>query len=259
MAFEISLKGKVALVTGGAKGIGAEICRQMAIAGADIVINHHHIDSDRMAAGNLEQELTGYGIEVLKCEADVSKEPEVKEMMGNIVGKFGQIDILVNNAAILMPSKFEEMSYEKWKAVLDVNLNGVFLVTRYTIPYMLDHNQGSIIMISSGTTINGGGGGVNYPASKAGVEGMAKQLAKECAPRGIRVNVIQPAVIDTELLRQRYPTDGEIKEYGKRIPLGRVGKPFDIAYATVFLASDRASYITGACLLVDGGRTYFGN
>ena len=259
MGFEISLKGKVALVTGGAKGIGAEICRQMALAGADIVINHHHTDSDRMAALELEKQLTGYGAAVLKCEADVSREPEVKEMMGAVIGKFGRLDILVNNAAILSPSKFEEMSYEKWKSVLDVNLNGVFLVTRHAVPYMLEKKSGSILMISSGTAINGGGGGANYPASKAGLEGMAKQLAKEYASRGIRVNVIQPAVIDTELLRQRYPTDEDIMEYGKRIPIGRVGKPSDIAYSIVFLASDKASYITGASLLVDGGRTYFGN
>ena len=257
MAFEISLKGKVALVTGGARGIGAEICRQLAIAGADIVANYNRSDASRNAVGKLEQEIKGYGVNVLKYEADISKETEVKDMVDQAIEKFGHIDILVNNAAIIIPAKFEEMKYETWKTILDVILNGTFLVTRYIIPHMLKNNHGSIIMISTNATINGGGGGAHYPAAKAGMEGMAKQLVVEYASKGIRVNVIQPAVIDTGLLRNRYPTDEEIAAYGKRLPIGRVGKPIDIANAVVFLSSDKASYICGANLLVDGGRTYY--
>lgn len=257
MSFNISLAGRTVLVTGGARGIGAEICRQMAIAGANIIINYYHIDQDRIAARKLEDELKDYGADVLCCEADVSKEEEVKDMVNKAIGKFSRIDILVNNAGLTLPAKFEEMNYETWKRVLDVVLNGTFFVTRYTVPHMLKNNYGSIIMISTNCTINGGGGGANYPAAKAGVEGLAKQLVVEYASRGIRTNIIQPSVIDTELLRQRYPTDKDIEEYGKKLPIGRVGKPVDIANAAVFLASDKASYICGASLLVDGGRTYF--
>jgi len=259
MSFEISLKGKVALITGGARGIGAEISRQLAKAGAHVAVNHHHLESDRTAFASLQEELKSFEIEISAFEADVSCEDEVKCMISRIVEEFGRIDILVNNAGILSPAKIEDMTYTEWKKVIDVNLNGVFLVTRYTIPYMYSNQAGSIIMISSGTSINGGGGGVNYPASKAGIEGMVKQLVRECAPRGVRVNVIQPAVIDTDLLRVRYPTDDDIQSYGKSIPVGRVGKPEDVANAVVFLASDKASYICGVNLLVDGGRTYFKN
>ena len=234
MAFEISIDGKIALVTGGARGIGAEVCRQMAIAGANIVINYYHIDKDRIAARKLENELKNYGVDVLLCEADVSQEEEVEKMISTVIERFGRLDILVNNAGLTLPSKFEEMSYETWKQVLDVILNGTYFVTRHTIPFMLKNKYGNIIMITTNCTINGGGGGANYPAAKAGVEGLAKQL-----------------------LRQRYPSDDDIEAYGNKLPVGRVGKPIDIANAAVFLASDKASYICGASLLVDGGRTYY--
>ena len=257
MAFEISIDGKIALVTGGARGIGAEVCRQMAIAGANIVINYYHIDKDRIAARKLENELKNYGVDVLLCEADVSQEEEVEKMISTVIERFGRLDILVNNAGLTLPSKFEEMSYETWKQVLDVILNGTYFVTRHTIPFMLKNKYGNIIMITTNCTINGGGGGANYPAAKAGVEGLAKQLVVEFAARGIRTNIIQPAIIDTELLRQRYPSDDDIEAYGNKLPVGRVGKPIDIANAAVFLASDKASYICGASLLVDGGRTYY--
>lgn len=257
MGFEISLNGRVALVTGGARGIGAEICRQMAIAGADIIINYYHSDIDRNAAAKLKDELEAYGVSVLDCEADVSKETEVKEMLGRAIDKFGRIDILVNNAGILIPSKFEEMSFDTWGKIIDVILNGAFLVTRYTVPHMLANKCGSIIMVTTNCTINGGGGSAAYPASKAGVEGLAKQLVAEYASSGIRTNIIQPAVIDTDMFRQRYSTDEEVAAYGKSLPVGRVGKPVDIANAAVFLASDKASYICGATIQVDGGRTFY--
>lgn len=154
----ISLEGKVALVTGGARGIGAEICRQFAVAGADVIINYSHSDRGRGAANKLEKELTELGARVLQCEADVSSEQEVSAMVDQAIARFGHIDILVNNAGICPSSKFEEMSYQEWRDGLDVILNGAFLVTRSVIPHMLKNNRGSIIMISSNATLNGGGG-----------------------------------------------------------------------------------------------------
>ncbi|MGI6113624.1 MAG: SDR family NAD(P)-dependent oxidoreductase [Mahellales bacterium] len=253
MAFEISLKGKTAMVTGGSRGIGAEICRQLAIAGANVIINYNRSTG---AAQRLEKELLKYGVDVLTYKADVSKEEEVKAMIDMAVSKFGSIDILVNNAAILIPEKFEVIKYENWKKMMDIVLNGTFLVTRYVIPHMLKKEYGSIIMVTTNATINGGGS-AHYAAAKAGMEGMAKQLVIEYASKGIRVNIVQPAVIDTDMLRERYPTDEEIKNYGKSLPMGRVGKPVDIANAVVFLASEKASFICGASLPVDGARTYY--
>jgi Dehydrogenases with different specificities (related to short-chain alcohol dehydrogenases) len=257
MAFEISLKNKVALVTGGSRGIGAEICRQLAIAGADIIINHSHSQKGREAAGKLVPELEGYGVRTMVAEYDVTSECEVKEMVERAVDKFSHIDILVNNAAMTIQQKFEETSYEDWKKVIDTNLNGTFLVTRHVIPVMLKSKDGSIVMITSTATINGGGGGASYPASKGGIEGLARQLVVEYAPLGIRTNIIRPAIIDTEMLRLRYHTDEEVAEHAKIIPVGRAGKPRDIANAVVFLSSDKASFICGASLFVDGGRSYY--
>ena len=253
----ISLERKVALVTGGARGIGAECNRQLAKAGAKIVLNYYHSDIDRDAAVKLEQELLPMGTEVIKCEADISSEDEVRDMIENAIGRFGKIDILVNNAGVAIPSKFEEMSFDAWKKMTSVILDGTFLVTRYVIPHMIRQKSGNVIMISTNATINGGGGSASYPAAKAGMEGLAKQLVKEYASKGIRTNIIQPAVIDTDMLRGRYPTDEQMAEFGKAQPVGRVGTPEDIANAVVFLASDKSSYICGASLLVDGGRAYY--
>lgn len=257
MSFTISLEGKTALVVGGSRGIGAECCRQLASAGADIIINHSHKERGAKAGKSLEDELLAQGIKVLRIVADISNEFEVKQMVKEALDVFGHIDILVNNAAVMEYTPFEKMSYDEWKRVMSVNLDGPMLVTREVLPGMLDRGYGSIIVISSNAVINGGGGTVHYPASKAGLEGMVTGLAKEYAAKGIRANIIRPAVIDTDLLRERYPTDEDMEKYARNIPVRRVGKPVDIANAVVFLASDKASYICGESINVDGGRTYY--
>jgi 3-oxoacyl-[acyl-carrier protein] reductase len=178
-------------------------------------------------------------------------------MVEEVAIDFGSIDIVVNNAGILESSPFDELGTDTWNHILGVILQGAFYVTRPAVPYMLKKNSGSIIMITTNCTINGGGGSAAYPAAKAGVEGLARQLTIEYAGRGIRANIIRPAVIDTELFRQRYDTDEAVREYGKKLPVGRVGKPEDIANLAVFLASDKSSYICGAAIPVDGGRTYY--
>jgi len=254
MAFEISLSGKNALVTGGARGIGAEICRRLAKAGADVAINYYHSDADRAAAGSLAGEIEAMGRRALLCECDVSKEDEVAEMTERLAGEFGSLEIVVNNAGILISKPMEELSYREWRAVTGVILDGAFLVSRYALPLM---SGGAFVMISSNCAINGGGGSAAYPAAKAGLEGLARQIVIEYAGKGIRANIIQPSVIDTDMFRQRYPTDEDVANYGKRMPVGRVGTPADIANAAVFLASDLAAYICGATLQVDGGRTFY--
>lgn len=257
MAYEISLKGKTALITGSARGIGAEIARQMAIAGANIVINYIDIPADKEALPALEAEIKSYGVDVLSVCADVSDENQVNAMVDAANKKFGGVDILVNNAGITIVSKIEEMTTAQWRKMMGVILDGAFFATRAVLPYMLSKKSGNIIMVTTNCTVNGGGGSVAYPAAKSGVEGIVKQLVNDYAASGIRANIIQPAVIDTDLFRQRYSTDEAVAEYGKKQPIGRVGKPIDIANAVVFLASDKSSYIIGATLPVDGGRTYY--
>ena len=255
MAFEISLAGKVCLVTGGARGIGAEICRKMAKAGASIVVNYYHSDADRNAAAALSEELCAAGTKVLLCECDISKEDEVIAMMASVKETFGALNIVVNNAGILMTRTFETMTFAEWRAINGVIMDGAFLVSKYALPMMSAGS--SFVMISSNVAINGGGGSPAYPAAKAGLEGIARQIVIDHAANGIRANIIQPAVIDTDMFRQRYPTDEDVANYGKRMPVGRVGTPADIANAAVVLASDEASYICGVTLQVDGGRTYY--
>lgn len=257
LSFEISLKGKTALVTGGARGIGAEICRQMAASGANIVINYYNCESDNKAVLELEPQLCSLGVDVLSYCADVSNEDEVNAMVEAAGRKFGGVDILVNNAGITISAKFHEMSTKTWKTMMGVILDGAFYATRAVLPYMLEKGKGSIIMVTTNCTVNGGGGSAAYPAAKSGVEGMTRQLVLEYASKGIRANIVRPSVIDTELFRQRYATDEQVMEYGKSLPVGRVGTPLDVANAVVFLASDKAKYICGESLLVDGGRTYY--
>ncbi|HBP37554.1 MAG TPA: beta-ketoacyl-ACP reductase, partial [Clostridiales bacterium] len=251
-------KGKVALVTGGARGIGAEVCRQLAAAEAAVCVNYYPSDIDRNAAKALEAEITAREkTPVMLYEADVSDHQAVSGMVAAIDARFGRLDIVVNNAGILISSPFEKLQDDQWQKMIHVILDGAFYVCSSAVPLMLRQNSGSIIMITTNCTINGGGGSAAYPAAKAGVEGLAKSLVVEYAARGIRTNIIQPAVIDTDMFRQRYPTDEDVAAYGQKMPVGRVGKPVDIANAVVFLASDKSSYICGLSMQVDGGRTFY--
>lgn len=178
-------------------------------------------------------------------------------MVSRILDVFGHIDIVVNCAAVMSYTPLENLNVAEWRHVLGVNMDGPMFVTREVLPGMLERGEGVILMISTNATVNGGGNSVHYPASKAGMEGIVKGLAKDYASRGIRANIIRPAVIDTELLRERYPTDEDMEKYAASMPVRRVGKPIDIANAVVFLASDKGSYICGESLNVDGGRTYY--
>lgn len=254
MAYEIDLKNKTCVIMGGSRGIGAECCRQLARAGANIAFSYNK-SPDRADA--LMKEIETHQVKARTYGLNLGNPDQVKSMIDEVYAEFGSIDVLVYNAAILIASPLEDITIEQWRQTMAINLDGAFYSAKYAIPYMLKGNGGKIIFISSNATINGGGSTVAYPASKAGLEGLAKQLLKEFLSKGINVNIVSPAVIDTELLRERYPTDEMIAEYGKNMPVGRVGKPEDIANAVVFFASDKSDYICGHNLLVDGGRTYY--
>ena len=242
------LEGRRALVTGASRGIGRDIALALAQEGADVGINYNKSDQDADHIAQLIEEL---GKNTWVYPADISDMDQVKQMRSSIEKYFGRIDILVNNAGINRDKLFVKMDEDSWSEVLSVNLNGVFNCTRVFIDHLLQSDHGRIINITSIVGQMGNIGQVNYAASKAGIIGMTKCLAKELASKGVTVNAIAPGFIETEMVA-RIP-DKVKEKIISQIPLGRFGRPEEVAHAVVFLASDDADYITGHVLNVNGG------
>ncbi len=244
----MSFKEKIALVTGGTRGIGREIALSLAKEGANVAITY--TSNEDMALAVVE-EIKANGVNAIAVKANVVNNDEVLNMVKTVEQSLGTIDILVNNAGITKDNLLIRMSEEDWDSVLDVNLKGVFLSTKAVARAMMKKRYGKIINISSVVGLNGNPGQGNYSASKAGVVGFTKSMAKELASRGVRVNAIAPGFIETDM------TDvlkDEIKnEMVANIPLKSFGKPKDIADLVVFLASEKSDYITGQVIPVDGG------
>jgi 3-oxoacyl-[acyl-carrier protein] reductase len=244
----VRLEGKVALVTGAARGIGEAVTRRFALEGAAVVA----CDWLAEPAAALAAELSAAGHRVLPRRLDVSRSTEVRETVAAALETFGHIDILVNNAGISPKKAFLEYTEEDWEAVLAVDLTGEYLCTRHVVEHMMERRYGRIVNLSSSAWRSGGvAGGIPYAAAKAGVIGLTRALAVTLGPYGITVNTVAPGPTTTPLTDAWLPARQE--EVVKRIPLGRVGLPEDIASAILFLASDEASYITGICLDVNGG------
>lgn len=242
------LKGKVAIVTGASRGIGRQIALTLASYGANIVVNYH---GSLEKAKEVANEIEAMGREAFLYQGNVADMDAMKEMVKETTKKFGRIDILVNNAGITKDNLLMAMKEEEFDQVLDTNLKGSFICMKQVIRTMMKQRYGRIINLSSVSGRMGNAGQVNYSASKAGVIGMTKSLAREVGSRGITVNAVAPGFIDTDMTAV---LKDEVKEaIMAGIPLKRVGKPEDIAEAVAFLASDKASYITGQVLSVDGG------
>ncbi len=243
----LKLKGKVALVTGAAQGIGKAVSLLLARNGADIVVSDINFEKAEETAKEIEL----IGSKALAIKVNVAHLGEVEQMVETILEKFGKIDILVNNAGITRDKLILRMTEEDWDMVLDVNLKGTFNCTKAVIRYMAKQKSGKIVNIASVVGEMGNAGQVNYSASKAGVIGLTKTIAREFAQRGINVNAIAPGYIETPM------TDvlpDKVKEELRRlIPMERLGKPEDVAEAVLFLVSDASSYITGQVLNVNGG------
>jgi 3-oxoacyl-[acyl-carrier protein] reductase len=244
----MSLDNKVALVTGGSRGIGKEIALELAKNGVNIGITYVN---NEVKAREVIDEIKSYGIKAIGIKADVSVEEDVLRMIKSIEEELGTIDILVNNAGVTKDNLIIRMKEEDWDEVMSVNLKGTFLCTKAVSRIMMKKRYGKIINITSVVGIMGNIGQGNYSASKAGVIGFTKSMAKELASRGIRVNAIAPGFIETdmtEVLKE------DIKETMlKSIPLNTFGSPKDIANLVVFLASEKSDYITGQVINVDGG------
>lgn len=242
------LKDKCAIVTGASRGIGRAIARKLASLGANIVLNYRSNDEEAL---KVKEELLSYGVDVFLYKCDISDFNAVEEMIKASKEKFGKVDIMINNAGITKDTLLLRMKEEDFDKVIDVNLKGVFNCLKAITPVMVRQKFGKIVNLSSVVGLVGNAGQVNYAASKAGVIGMTKSLAKEVGSRGITVNAVAPGFIDTdmtEVLGEKFKEEAK-----KSIPLKRLGKPEDVAGAVAYLVGNEASYITGQVLNVDGG------
>ncbi len=243
----MTLQGKVAVVTGGSRGIGRAVATVLAREGAVITL----CARDRVLLEKVAAELESLGAQALAVQADVTRASEVEQMIGACVERFGQVDILVNNAGITRDSLLLRMKDEEWDAVLSVNLKGVFQCTRAVLRPMIKQRSGRIINLTSVVAVMGNPGQANYVAAKAGIIGLTKATAREVASRGITANAVAPGFIETDMTHALGP---ELQEQMRsQIPLGRFGRPEDVAELVAFLASDRAAYITGQVIHLNGG------
>ena len=245
-----NLSGQTVLVTGASTGIGKAIALAFAREGVDVGINYFR-SQDK--AEEVAKEIETLGRQALLLQADVAESQQVHQMVDKFMTKFGKIDVLVNNAGDLIKrSPISEMPEELWDRVMDINLKGPFLCVKEVLPIMVKQKKGNIVNITSGAAANGGGGGsVHYASAKGGLATLTIGLAKEMASHGIRVNAVSPGLTDTPM-QQKYSTPEILKRLAREIPLGRLGRPEEVAAAVVFLASDEASYITGETINVRG-------
>ena len=242
------LKDKIAIVTGGSRGIGKEICLKFASLGANLVINYI---GDKTQAEDTKAECEKLGAKVVLSEGDVSKMADCEKLFQTAMDTFGRVDILVNNAGITRDNLLMRMSEEEFDAVIAVNLKGTFNCMKQAARPMMKQKYGKIINMASVVGVTGNAGQVNYAASKAGVIGMTKSMAKELANRGVTVNAIAPGFIRTAMTDVL--SDDVKAEITRVIPMGVMGETEDVANLAAFLASDASRYITGQVINVDGG------
>ena len=242
------LEGKIALVTGATRGIGRAIAEEFAAQGAQVAFTYR---SSVEKAQALEADLKAKGVEAKGYQVDAGDFEGIQKTLDDVLATFGRIDVVVNNAGITKDNLLLRMNEEQWNQVITTNLNSVFYTTKALLRPMLKQRSGSFINISSVVGLTGNAGQANYAASKSGMIGFTKSVAKEIGSRGIRANVVAPGFIATEMTAEL--PEKELATWLEGIPLKRAGEPKDVADLCVFLASDMSSYITGQVFNVDGG------
>jgi 3-oxoacyl-[acyl-carrier protein] reductase len=252
---EFDLTKKVSLISGGTSGIGKEIAYNFAAHGSDIAIIGRNKEAGERIVKDIEIE---YKVKAYFNPCDISDFYQVKESCKKIIKKYSKVDNIVLSAGYGSKKALEEMEIPEWERSVDININGPFYIVRCLISNMLAKGSGNIIIIGSATVLTGSGGGVHYSTTKVAQYGLMKGLSYEFLSRGIRTNIITPHIIDTPMLRKRYPdTPENNKMLASRVPIGRFGKPGDIANVALFLASDESSYICGTEIIADGGGVYY--
>jgi 3-oxoacyl-[acyl-carrier protein] reductase len=243
-----SLSGKVAIVTGAARGIGRASALALARQGAAVAV----VDVDAVGIAATAEAVAAYGGAAIGVVADISRPEQVQAMSDEVRGAFEGADILVNNAAIFPRSRVEDMAWEEWRHVLDVNLTGPFLCTKAVLPHMIARGGGRIVNVASGLGVTGGERAAHYSASKGGLIAFTKSLARELAPHGITANVLVPGLTDTEMPRSGNSPEA-FAAMVAQIPLGRAAQPEEIAEFLAFLVGPGCGYVTGQTLFVNGG------
>lgn len=242
------VEGKTALVTGGSRGIGRAISILLAEHGATVVVNY---TKDRDSANSTVEEIVGKGGRALAFRADVSDPEQVRSMVDEVVNRYGRLDVLVNNAGITRDALLLRMGEEGWSSVVQTNLGGVFNCTKAAVRIMLKQRSGKIVNVSSVVGITGNAGQANYCAAKAGIIGFTKAVAKEVGSRGINVNAVAPGFIETDMTSS---LSEEVRQKTvAAIPMGRAGRPEEVASVVLFLVSPLSDYINGQTIVVDGG------
>lgn len=247
---KIELDGKVALVSGASRGIGRAVALELAGCGAAVVVNYR---GQQAAADEVVARIEAGGGQALAVQADVSSADDVERLVKATLDAYGRLDILVNNAGVTRDNLLLRMKDDEWDSVLDTNLRGAYLLTKAVLRPMMKARGGRIVNISSVVGLSGNAGQANYAAAKAGLLGLSRSVAREMASRGITCNVVAPGYIETDITAG---LSDEIKStvLGS-IPLGRFGRPEDVATVVAFVASDAAAYLTGQTIAVDGGMT----
>jgi 3-oxoacyl-[acyl-carrier protein] reductase len=249
---EISLKGRKALVTGGSRGIGAEICRVFAHCGADISFTYKQsIDGSKNLVSELEQE----HVKVLAVRALADDENMMEMAIEKAAQYFGGLDILVVNVAGGHIATLSELSIDDWRKGLEINLTSAFIAIKLSYPYLCQAQRADVILIGSSAAYDGGGPVPYYATAKAGMMGLTRHLMRELSQQNIRINTIHPCTVDTDGLRQYRNTPEKLEKIRSQVPIGRLSKPADIANLAAFMCSDLCEFMTGQSILVDGGRT----